>query len=373
MTVLNSLSFKLGIKCLTFRLLVFALFALLAQSNVTLATLTIRPTASPQTVDTLNATGVAPNEAGRIPVLEYHNITDGKALGTYEYPATEFRKDMEWLYDHNYRPINLSDYIKGWIDCPAGMSPVVITFDDALEGQFRYIGKDQIDPNCAVGILEAMNLEHPDWKSRATFFVLTNEDPSMPKPFTSPHEKGVISQTYFAGCKMRYLVNDGFEIGNHTLHHSMYMKSMSPNQIEAEFAGGEAGILKYLPGYNVQTLALPYGIFPKDLATLKSGKSNGVSYTNICAMAAGAEPAPSPITLGFHPFRVPRIIPGNNKVKPGGAYTIRYWLNQLELHPNEKFVSDGDPNTYTIPSWKKRTVDASRLAALHYTLRVTSD
>jgi peptidoglycan/xylan/chitin deacetylase (PgdA/CDA1 family) len=328
---------------------------------------------APAAADAANSTGIGPNEIGRIPILEYHDIVKGQTLGTYAYPSTQFRADMEWLYEHHYRPINLSDYVNGWIDCPAGMSPVIITFDDAMEGQFRYLTDGKIDPDCAVGILETMNEEHPDWRSKATFFVLTNEAAPMPKPFSAPHEKGTPVQFRFAEQKMRYLLQAGFEIGNHTLHHSMHLKSMTPAQVEAEFAGGEQGIQKYLPGYNVQTLALPYGIFPKDLTTLKSGASGGVNYHNICAMAAGAGPAPSPISVAFQPYRIPRIIPGNNKVKPGGAMTIRYWLNQMELHPSQRFVSDGDPHTYSIPLKKKRFVNVAWLGTEHFVLRILTN
>jgi peptidoglycan/xylan/chitin deacetylase (PgdA/CDA1 family) len=313
---------------------------------------------------------VHPNEAGVIPILEYHNITSDTKIGTYDYPATELRKDLEWLYVHNYRPINLSDYVRGWIDCPAGMSPVVITFDDAVVGQFRYLQDGTIDPNCAVGILDAMNIEHSDWKSKATFFVLTNEDPKLPPPFCVPEVKDDLSQRPFAAKKMAYLVQDGFEIGNHTLHHSLKMRSMSLQQVQAEFAGGQNGIHKYLPGYNVDTLALPYGIFPLDKQLVQSGESNGVKYHNICALAAGSSPAPSPMSRTFQPYRVPRIIPGNEKVKPGGTYTIRFWLNELEEHPYEKFISDGDPNTYTVPPSKRHSLDITRLTNDHYTLRV---
>jgi peptidoglycan/xylan/chitin deacetylase (PgdA/CDA1 family) len=310
------------------------------------------------------------NEAGQIPVLEYHNISSSPKLSTYEYSFREFRMDMEWLYAHKYRPINLTDFVRGWIDCPAGMSPVVITFDDASSGQFSYTKDGKIDPNCAVGILDSMHVEHPDWISKAMFFVLTDEDPKLPAPFTVPKIEGGLSQKSFAAKKMKYLVADGFEIGNHTLHHSTCMRTMSSAQVQAEFAGGAKGIEKYLPGYTVQTLALPYGIFPTHPDALRSGESAGFSYHNICAMAAGWNPSPSPISKYFRPYRIPRIIPGNNRTKPGGIGTIRYWLNQLELHPSEKFVSDGNPNVYTVPKSAARSLDLTRLHEGRYLLHI---
>jgi peptidoglycan/xylan/chitin deacetylase (PgdA/CDA1 family) len=317
-----------------------------------------------------NLAQLRPNEDGVVPILEYHNITMSTKMSAYEYPASEFRQDMEWLYRHNYRPIDLSDYARGWFDIPAGASPVVITFDDALSGQFSCLPNGSIDPNCAVGILDSMHKEHPDWQTRATFFVLTNEDRRLPAPFCAPSPFMLPSQVRFATTKMRYLVSHGYEIGNHTLDHSMHLRAMAPLQVEEQFAGGVLGIHKYLPQYNVQTLALPYGIYPQNARLVVAGSTPNGSYRNICAVEAGCQPAPSPMSLAFRPYLIPRIIPRNNVLKPGARFTIRYWLNQLELFPGEKFVSDGDPTTFTFPFQAVRSVDFSRLKLTHYKIRI---
>jgi hypothetical protein len=284
---------------------------------------------------------VQPNELGEIPILEYHDIvTSSKATG-YQYQAVSFHKDMNWLYTHNYRPISLTDLVHGRIDLPAGMSPCVLTFDDALPGQFHYTSAGKIDPNCALGILEAMHAKHPDWQLRGTFFVLTD-----------------------AQAKLEYLVHDGFEIGNHTVHHLPGMRHFSVARVQAEFAGAVVGIHHYLPGYNVQTLALPYGIYPMNQKLVISGQSGGVSYHNICAMLAGANPAPSPISKRFNPYRLPRIIPGTE------TFALTYWLNYLQTHRADRFISDGDPNTYTVKVADKESLSMARLHAEHFHLRI---
>ena len=108
---------------------------------------------------------------------------------------------------------------------------------------------------------------------------------------------------------------------------------MSDAQVQAEFAGGIAGIHRYLPGYNVQTLALPYGVFPRSKRLLVSGKSGSLSYRHLCVqwMRAGIRPAHRSLK-GFKPYRIPRIIPGDERTKPGSLNTIRYWLAYLEKH-----------------------------------------
>ncbi len=309
----------------------------------------------------LDLTKVQPNEAGQVPILEYHNLIASEKFGGYEYPAADFRHDMEWLYAHRYRPIALADYAQGKIDCPAGMSPVIITFDDALVGQFSETAPGKVSPNCAVGILEDMHARHPDWPLKATFFVLTDEDPKEPKPFTVPHGSSLPDQNAFAQEKMTHLVQDGFEIGNHTLHHYAGMQRMGDAEVEQEFAGGFAGIHHYLPGYNIQTLALPYGVYPRSRKLVISGQSGGVRYHHVCAMEAGWYPAPSPLSKKFKPYRIPRIIPGDARTKPGSLNTIRYWLAYLEAHPADKFVSDGDPNTFTVAVSQAVSLDQARL------------
>lgn len=311
----------------------------------------------------LDLTKVQPNEAGEVPILEYHDLSTGDKIKDYAFPAEEFRKDMEWLYAHNYRPINLSDYAQGKIDCPAGMSPVVLTFDDSLRGQFRYLPDGKTDPECAVGILEDMHARHADWPLSGTFFVLTDQDPKEPPPFY---------QADAAQGKMEALVRDGFEIGNHTVHHWQGMRHWDDAKVQAELAGGVAGIHKYLPTYNVQTLALPYGIFPKHRKLVISGQSGGVNYHNICALAAGWNPAPSPFARKINMYYLPRIIPADAHTKPGGLATIRYWLGQLERNKMDKFVSDGDPNTYTVSLVTKGRLNTARLQKEHFYLRTYS-
>ncbi len=308
---------------------------------------------------------VQPNEIGKVPILEYHNLVAANVIKDYEYPAAEFRKDLDFLYAHNYRPISLSDYVAGRIDVPAGMSPVILTFDDALRGQFNYTPDGKIDPDCAVGILDAFHAAHPDWALKGTFFVLTDQDPKMPPPFY---------QKQYAQGKMEYLVREGFEIGNHTIHHWLRMNRWNDAKVATEIAGGVAGIHKYLPTYNVNMIAFPYGVFPKDRKLVKDGQSAGVKYHNICALAAGWEPAPSPMDkksarYSSFPYYLPRIIPSAARTPIGSTNTIRWWLNQMELDKSLKFVSDGDPNTYTVNTIAKGELNLARLQKLQFHLR----
>lgn len=115
----------------------------------------------------------SPNKLGSIMILEYHRI--GEPDGRWTRSPARLREDLERLSEAGYRPIALDALITGSIDLPSGTSPVVLTFDDSSPGQFRYLERDgrlEIDPDCAVGILEAFTRLHPGFGLNATFFVL---------------------------------------------------------------------------------------------------------------------------------------------------------------------------------------------------------
>jgi hypothetical protein len=129
---------------------------------------------TPSAAATTRAASRAPNELGRIPVLEYHLI--GERDSRWSRNWERFARDLELLHARGYRPITVRQMVSGDFDLPAGLSPVVITFDDASPGQFRYIednGQLKVDPRSAVGIWDAFAAKHPEWKGRGTFCVLT--------------------------------------------------------------------------------------------------------------------------------------------------------------------------------------------------------
>jgi len=304
----------------------------------------------------VDLTKYQPNESGSVPILMYHDlITTGKQR-EMKYPAAQFRKDMQWLYDNNYRPVSLTQFAQGKVDCPAGTSPVILTFDDALRGQFNYTGDGQIDPNCAVGILDQMHKDHPDWQTRGTFFVLTDEDSKLPPPFY---------QKEYAQGKLEYLVKEGYDIGNHTVHHR-HMRHMTADQVAYEIGKAIDGIHRYIPNYDVNTLALPYGEWPKKESWLVSGTSGGSSYKNIAVLRAAWRPCPSSIAKGYKPYEIERITPGT------GRQQSVWWFNYLKKNASDRYVSDGDPNTITVSQIAIGAVDKARVAKLGLHLRTYS-
>jgi len=269
-----------------------------------------------------------PNELGHVLILEYHQIGDHEER--WERSSDNFRKDLETLYEQGYRPVNLRDYLAGKIDLPAGTSPVILTFDDSDSGQFRYIfrdGQPVIDPNCAVGILMAFHAKHPDFGLAGTFYVL------WPSPFGQPA---------YARQKISFLINNGFEIGNHTVDHRK-LSTLTPEDIQRELALPNKYVADIVPGYITDSLALPDGIAPKDPEILKQGSYQGTPYAMRAVLLVGAEPAPSPFAKNFNPYRLPRVQAIQSE--------LDRWLPKLS-NPNDPFcryVSDGRSDTVSAP------------------------
>jgi peptidoglycan/xylan/chitin deacetylase (PgdA/CDA1 family) len=262
------------------------------------------------TVATAQSPARAPNNLGRIPILEYHLIADKDTR--WGRSADHFRSDLKLLYDRGYRPITVSDLIDKHFDIPAGTSPVVFTFDDASPGQFSYIEKDgqlEIDPNSGVGIWLAFSREHPDWGKRATFCLL----PGASAGHAFFGEKGIAGQkTAWRMKKVKFLAEQGFELCNHTLWHANLAK-YGDAVVQEQIARGVMAIDSAVPGYKVRTFALPLGIWPKNRELAKSGSwrdpktGREVTYSFDAILEVSGPSAPSPYSAQFKPFSLPRI------------------------------------------------------------------
>lgn len=288
---------------------------------------------------------VKPNEAGKIMVLMYHVIGDTE--GEWSRTRDNFRKDLEVLYEKGYRLISLNDLVSNNIDIEAGYTPVAITFDDGTQGQFNILeenGELKVDPECAVGIMEDFYSKHPDFGLEATFFVY------YPVPF---RQKDLVEY------KLRYLVEKGMDIGNHTYGHAN-LGQQDAAGVRSQVGRMVAETKKYLPDYNVNTLALPYGANAKEQYReyVYSGEYEGVRYQNDVVLLVGSNPAPSPVDKKFDPRRTPRIRATDD---PSISTDMYDWMDYFDKNPHERYISDGDPGRVTVPRDMEDRVDRGRL------------
>lgn len=279
------------------------------------------------------------DEAGHIPVMMYHGIHNLKDSDTaytggnidlegYQRTAESFRRDLEFYYQKGYRMIRLEDYIHGKIDVPLGKSPIVLTFDDGLKNNITVTGLDQngnivIDPNSAVGILEEFKAKYSDFQVTATFFV----------------NGGLFGQPEYDEKILVWLVEHGYDVGNHTKTHVNFTKVDSNRSME-EVGYVYQELEKIIPGKYVNIVALPFGTpyeskhanFPFIL----SGTYNGISYTTESTLRVGWESDYSPFLKEFNPQFIKRIRAYDHG---GTQFDIAMCFQMLDKN---RYISDGN-------------------------------
>ena len=282
---------------------------------------------------------VRANETGKVMILMYH-VIGASAEKPWMQTTANFRRDLDLLYEQGYSLISLNDFILNEIKTPAGRTPVILTFDDATAGHFRYLagedGGKEIDPECAVAILLEFGEKHPEFGHTATFYI--ND-----RPF---------GQSEYWQEKLAALVELGFDIGNHTLTHPKLNK-LSDGEVQRELAGISRLVGETVPGYRVTSLALPYGLSPLKTDLAGRGSFNALEYVHEAVLKVGANPAKSPIAVGFNPYALPRV--------QASSEELGKWLEYFRKNPDERYISDGNPSSIAVPREKGDLVDKNRI------------
>lgn len=286
------------------------------------------------------------NEVGRVPIMMYHGIHNLKNDDTgytggnvdeagYQRTAEAFRNDLEFYYQEGYRMVHLSDYIDGKIDVELGKSPIVLTFDDGLKNNILVTGVDddgnlEIDPNCAVGILEEFKKKYPDFQVTATFFV----------------NGGLFQQPDYNEQILKWLVDHGYDVGNHSYSHANF------TEIDSVDAQKEIGSVyqildNIIPNQYVSIVALPFGSpYTQDhenFDLILSGIYDGKEYQTDAALRVGWESDYSPFSKSFTPHFLKRIRAYDND---GVEFDIQMNFNNLK---HTRYISDGNVDTVVVP------------------------
>ncbi len=310
------------------------------------------PTASPPpgaaatllTADQLQAH--QPNELGTVLVLQYHVITtdESEESDPFVRTAANMREDLVWLYDNGFYVITTREFIENRISAPPGKRPVILSFDDGTASQFRWTGDggdvNSIDPDTAMGVLERFFQEHPDFGRGGQFAVL---------PFKC-FEDGTPRNT-LDDCpdKLRWMAANGYEIVNHTAGHQdlldvtdeefMYQVA-DPVIWLGEIIHGDANLM--------DLLVMPYGNYPsRDLhPEQREMMRNGFMYEGHeiklnGAFMVGANPTESPSSAEYDPLFIARI--------QANDASLDQWFGMIENGEILVYVSDGNPDTITIP------------------------
>lgn len=292
------------------------------------------------------------NELGKVPIMMYHGIVNQEETeyiggnvdkDGYNRTSNAFRSDLEFYYQNGYRMIRLIDYVNGEIDVELGLSPIILTFDDGNQNNFNVLGKDDagnliIDPDCAVGILEEFKKKYPDFNVTATFFVMNN----------------LFNQKEYDEEIMKWLVANGYDIGNHTTNHANFtnITTSKTEEVVGKMYQKLESILgdKYVP-----IIALPYGSPYKktheNYPHIIKGEYKGFTYETKALLRVGWDSEVSPFDKNFDQTFLKRCRAYDNN---GVEFDIKMVFKNLE---NTRYISDGDKDTITI-----KEKNASKLA-----------
>ena len=291
----------------------------------------------------------------------YHgivNTTTNKYTGGnvdkdgYNRTSKAFYKDLQMYYEKGYRMIRLKDYIDGNINVELGKSPIILTFDDGNENNFKVIKKNddgtlEFDPESAIGVLERFKNEHKDMNVTATFFL----------------NGGLCNQKEYNEDIMKWLVDNGYDIGNHTMSHVDFTK------IGIEKTKYEVGALyqkleSIIPGKYVNIVALPFGSpyrkSNQNYPHIIDGEYEGFKYHTEGGLRVGWEAEVSPFNKNFDTSFMKRIRAYDNN---GKEFDIEMNFKLLE---SKRFISDGDSKLITIPKSKENNLIENNLKVVTY-------
>ena len=286
------------------------------------------------------------NELGIVPIMMYHGIREKtkNSTGTvggnvdkdgYNRTPEAFKKDLEFYYENGYEMIRLEDYINGKVTAGYGKSPIILTFDDGNEDNIRVTGLDDngniiIDKNSAVGILEEFKKEHKDVNVTATFFV----------------NGGIFNQSEYNDKILKWMVENGYDIGNHTQTH-LDIKKSSSDRVQKEIAYVYDELEKVIPGKYVKIIALPFGSpYVKSHDNFKyvlSSTYNNKTYETEAALRVGWEPEVSCFNKDFDKTFLKRCRAYDNN---GKEFDIDMVFNSILK--TTKYISDGNPDTIVV-------------------------
>lgn len=303
------------------------------------------------------------NELGRVPVMMYHGIVNKKSSETsytggnvdkdgYNRTVEAFKEDLEFYYQNGYRMIRAIDYVNGIIDVPYGKSPIVLTFDDGNTNNIKVNGVTLdgeiiIDENSAVGVLESFKKKYPDFNVTATFFV----------------NGSLFQQSEYNEKILKWLVENGYDIGNHTKTHVNFSDA-STNESEEEVGFVYNKLDAIIPDKYVKLVALPFGSPYKkthaNFSHIINSNYNGINYETVSTFRVGWMPDYSPFSKDFDKEFIMRVRAYDNN---GVDFDIDASFRILEKN---RYVSDGNADTIVIKESDASYLNDTNLKVISY-------
>ena len=128
---------------------------------------------------------------------------------------------------------------------------------------------------------------------------------------------------------MKWLADQGFELCDHTLWHAKLSKYPDA-VVQEQIARNAMGIDSAVPGYKIRTMALPYGLWPKNRQLAWQGsvdrsrrpkQTHTYKFDAVLEVAGG--PTRSPYDPQFNPHSINRIEAIGNDIRRRSTSSTR--------------------------------------------------
>ncbi len=183
-----------------------------------------------------------------VPILIYHSIrpyveSDTPAVRRYIATPEALESELSWLRENGYASIGLDDLVSHIsTGTPLPARPVILSFDDDWEGQYRY----------GLPLLKKYGFT-------ATFYIWVVV---------------VGRKNHMSWNQIRELSADGMKLGAHTLTHPFLTRVRSDETLQREILGSKE-IIERRTGAAVTSLAYPFGQY--DERVVLAAKAAGFS------------------------------------------------------------------------------------------------
>jgi len=201
----------------------------------------------------------------KILILMYHKISEitNKDEKMFMLSPQKFKKQMQYIKNNKYTPINIDDLQKHLVDPNFDLPerPVVITFDDGYMDNYEN----------ALPILQ-------EYKFPATIFVVSG---FVGKTNQWDMKLGFTQKPLMGWNEIREIKKYGLTIGSHTIHHP-FLTKLDKNSAKKEIEVSKKQIEDKI-GLPVEHFAYPYGDMNE---TIKKMVQNA-GYKDACSVTPG--------------------------------------------------------------------------------------
>ncbi len=206
--------------------------------------------------------------AGPVPILMYHEVSPvpHPAFRRYTVTPAQFARQMRWLAAVGYHPIDMDTLLRARrAQGVLPTRPVVITFDDGLQGCADY----------AVPVLRAHGFT-------AMFYLVAGLAGATSRWLGA--ELG-FELPLMSWETIRGLAAEGFGCGAHTMSHPR-LAGLEPGRCRVELVEARRRLEAEL-GAPVVHLAYPYGAYDRNVQSA----ARAAGYGTACATRPGLSPA----------------------------------------------------------------------------------